>query len=170
MGAGGDDAGHQVEDQVADGAEVVLDVVAEDPQEQHVAAEVQQASVEEHREQHRQPHRLVGEDGVGTAASPAVVGVALRGELRRREGLAGGDLTRDGGVLEVEPGGLRVGHLGFDLAEDLLALGLHQEVDADVGQDQHDGEDRYPAGGVVVPQGDHRRTVPAAGTGPEDRL
>src|SRR3712207_7448631 len=35
----------------------VLDVVAEDPQEQHVAAEVQQAAVHEHRREDVEPPR-----------------------------------------------------------------------------------------------------------------
>ena len=35
----------------------VLDVVAEDPQEQHVAAEVQQPAVHEHRGEDGQPRR-----------------------------------------------------------------------------------------------------------------
>ena len=39
----------QVEDEELDRAHRVLDVVAEDPQEQHVAAEVQQPAVHEHR-------------------------------------------------------------------------------------------------------------------------
>ena len=40
--------GHEIEGRVADVAEVVLDVVAEDPEEQHVPEEVHQAAVHEH--------------------------------------------------------------------------------------------------------------------------
>ena len=43
------DAADQIEDEEADVPHRVLDVVAEDPQEQHVAAEVQPAAVQEHR-------------------------------------------------------------------------------------------------------------------------
>ena len=43
----GDDAADQVEQQEADPPEAVLDVVAEDPQEQQVAQEVQPAAVQE---------------------------------------------------------------------------------------------------------------------------
>ena len=47
----------QVEDHEAHVAEAVLDVVAEDPQEQHVAAEMPPPAVQEHRRQHRRPVR-----------------------------------------------------------------------------------------------------------------
>jgi len=50
----GDVPAEQVEDQVRELAELVLDVVAEDDQEQHVAEQVQPALVNEHGEQHRQ--------------------------------------------------------------------------------------------------------------------
>ena len=51
---GGGQAAEQVEHQVAAVAQAVLDVVAEDPQEQHVAEEVADARMDEHR----------GQDGV----------------------------------------------------------------------------------------------------------
>ena len=42
-------AGEQIEDEVAHAAERVLDVVAEDPEEEHVAGEVDEAAVHEER-------------------------------------------------------------------------------------------------------------------------
>ena len=42
------DPAHQIEDQELDRPELVLDVVAEDPQIEHVAAEMQPAAVHEH--------------------------------------------------------------------------------------------------------------------------
>ena len=49
------DAAQQVEHEEAAVAHPVLDVVAEDPEVQHVAADVQQAAVQEHRGEHRHP-------------------------------------------------------------------------------------------------------------------
>ena len=43
---GGDDATQQVEQQVADVSEVVLDVVAEDPEEQHVAQQMHEVAMQ----------------------------------------------------------------------------------------------------------------------------
>ena len=48
-------AGHQVEEQILNVAESRFDVVAEHPQEQHVADEVHQAAVDEHAGEHRAP-------------------------------------------------------------------------------------------------------------------
>ena len=45
----GQHARGEVEDQEADRTEGLLDVVAEDPQEQHVAGEVHEAAMQEHR-------------------------------------------------------------------------------------------------------------------------
>jgi hypothetical protein len=56
----GGQAAQDVEHDELDRSHGVLDVVAEDPQEQHVAPEVQQASVHEHRREQRQPRRGVG--------------------------------------------------------------------------------------------------------------
>jgi hypothetical protein len=54
--AAGQAAG-QVEEHVAHGAQDLLDVVAEDPEVEHVAGQVQRAAVQEHRRQQRQPDR-----------------------------------------------------------------------------------------------------------------
>lgn len=43
------DAGQQVEDQKFEVAEAVFDIVAEDPQKQHIAEQVQPAAMHEHR-------------------------------------------------------------------------------------------------------------------------
>src|SRR5581483_1339061 len=50
----GDEAAHQVEDQIADVAEGVLDVVPEHPEIDHVRRNVQEAPVQEHRGEERQ--------------------------------------------------------------------------------------------------------------------
>ena len=54
-----DDARGQVEQQEAPVAELVLDVVAENPEIEQVAGRVPEAAVHEHRSEHRQ-HREVG--------------------------------------------------------------------------------------------------------------
>src|SRR5205085_11012806 len=46
-------AARDIEDCVADVTEAVLDVVAEDPEVEHVAADVQETAVQEHRREHR---------------------------------------------------------------------------------------------------------------------
>ena len=48
-----------VEERVDDVAETVLDVVPEDPEEEHVAGEVEPSPVQEHRDEHREPPALV---------------------------------------------------------------------------------------------------------------
>ena len=53
-------AAGDVEQQERDRAQPVLDVVAEDPEEQHVAEQVQPAAVEEHAGEHPE-HRVAGE-------------------------------------------------------------------------------------------------------------
>ncbi len=50
VGGGRGEAGGEIEDGEAQMAETVLDVVAEDPEEEHVAEEVRPAAMEEHRE------------------------------------------------------------------------------------------------------------------------
>ena len=55
----------QIEHQERDAPELVFDVVAEDPEEQHVAEDVQDRAVQEHGEHDPEPHVLVGEDLVG---------------------------------------------------------------------------------------------------------
>ena len=57
VGQGRQDAGHDVEQQVLDVTEGIFDVVAEHPQEQHVADEVHQAAMDEHGREHRPPGR-----------------------------------------------------------------------------------------------------------------
>ena len=53
-----DDAAQQVEEHEARRAQAVFDVVAEDPEEEHVAAEVQPPAVQEHRHDDGEVHVL----------------------------------------------------------------------------------------------------------------
>ena len=71
VGEGGHQTADEVEGEEQDGPEAVLDVVAEDPQEQHVEPEVGQAAVQEHRHEDGQGDLLVGEQLGDAAASAA---------------------------------------------------------------------------------------------------
>ena len=51
------DTAAEIQDEVAEGAEHVFDVVAENPQEQHVAGEVEHAAMQEHAGEDRRPRR-----------------------------------------------------------------------------------------------------------------
>ena len=57
--------GGEIEQRESAVAQVVLDVVAEDPQEQHVAEQVHQAAVHEHRDQQCEVDRARGAVGAG---------------------------------------------------------------------------------------------------------
>src|SRR5438552_13725844 len=54
---GGDDPAEEIEDQVLEGTERLLDVVAEDEEEKHVAPDVQPSAVHEHRGEEGEPDR-----------------------------------------------------------------------------------------------------------------
>ena len=58
------DAAEQIEQQEAGVPQAILDVVAEDPEVEHVPDEVQPAAVQEHRRQHSQPSELGRYDAV----------------------------------------------------------------------------------------------------------
>jgi hypothetical protein len=58
-------AGEQIEHEEPAVAHAVLDVVAEDPQVEHVAGEVHGAAVDEHRGQHRAPREIRRNEAVG---------------------------------------------------------------------------------------------------------
>ena len=73
MQHGGEDPAHQIEHDEAEMAHGVLDIVAEHPQEQHVAEEVDPAPVQEH----------VGDEGEALRH-----GNATGGEHRHRVGAA----------------------------------------------------------------------------------
>ena len=134
----------QVEDQVADAAEPVLDVVAEHEQEQHVAGQVQQPAVEEHGREHRQGRDLLV---VGPDADAALGGGRAGGHVQR---VVLEQLHRDGrplpeeGELAAEP--VR----GVGVAADVDRRDRRDEEDDHVDGDQRPVDDRRPPGGVVV--------------------
>lgn len=74
------DAAEQIEEEIGEMAEVVFDVIAEDPEEEHVAADVKEARVEEHAGEQWQ------EGG-------------FEGNVAGKES---GDVRGDGGVRELE--------------------------------------------------------------------
>lgn len=134
--------------------EAVLDVVAEDPEEQHVEAQVQPRAVEEHRREDRQVDVLPRKEGLVTPDhGPGVCRLAAcaRGDLREREGIARGDLARDGGMLVEKP------VLPVDVLEGVAAARLNQDENNDVRRDEQQGDDRAAAGRVEVSERyDHR--------------
>ena len=135
----GHDACSEVEQQEADAAEGFLDVVAEDPQEPHVAEQMAETGVEEHRHHNGEVHVLVGEDGSGRR-----FGAVARGDLLSAQRVPGRELTGDGGVLVHEA--LFLG----DIVER-----LNEQEDGDVGCDERQRHDRRDGGGVDVPEWDH---------------
>jgi len=62
LGVHGDDAGGQVEQDERDPSHAVLDVVSEHPQVQHVAGDVQESPVKEHRGEDRHDRRFPSAD------------------------------------------------------------------------------------------------------------
>ena len=119
------DPADEVEQQERDRAEAVLDVVAEDPQEQHVAEQVQPAAVQEHAREH--PDVAWPEVGAG---------------LERV-----GDVGRNGAPLPEERLEGRVAAGGGDRQLDREG----HEAGADEGQ----GDERRPARRVPIPERDH---------------
>ncbi len=160
MGQRGDQTCEEVKAQVAEEAEAILDVVAEDPQEQHVAPEMHQAAVEEHGEQDRKENGLVRKDWIilnrGFAGGDVQeAGIEGQCELFGRQRPARCDLTGNRRVFEVEPCNRRIHISRGVLVEQLQALRLDEEIHGDVEGDQHECDNRCPARGVVVAQGNH---------------
>ena len=132
------DPREQVEDDEAHRPHGVLDVVAEDPQEEHVAAEVQQAGVGEHAGEDRRPRgdaavrqALVARDGRALLDEVAVL--ARMGQL-----VGDRPVVVERGLRERVPG------------EVDPRLRLQEEVDEDVDHDQRDRDDRRAVGREVV--------------------
>lgn len=149
-----DDTREEVEGEISDVAEPVLDVVAEDPQEQHVEAEVQPRSVEKHGREDREIHVLGREERlVASDHRPGVRGVAAvaGGYLGERERVARRQLARYGRVL-VEKAVLAV-----DVLKGVTTPWLNQREHEDVRRDEQQGDDWSASGGVEVSEGnDHR--------------
>ena len=157
-----DIAAEHVEKQVGEPAEAVLDVVAEDDEEQHVPEQVQPARVQEHGEQHRQRRRLV----VRRRAHVARAGRRARPAGHDpRQLMIGDQLARDRRVAVVER--LLSAELGLagHAGDGGLRPGGEQQHD-DVRGHQEVGDPGGTANGVDVMERDHhastvRRTLPA---------
>jgi hypothetical protein len=138
-----DQTADEVEAEVAQVTEVVLDVVPEDPQEQHVEAEVEDVGVEEHGRDRAERDDLVPGDRADA------LGELVVGDRPRLDRLEGEELLGDG----APP---------VDELEQLAALeGEHQaEEDADVGGDERPVDERRAPRRVLVADGqDHQSTV-----------
>jgi hypothetical protein len=112
--------------------QVVLDVVAEDPEEQHVAQQVHQAAVHEHRSQQRQID-------------------AARRRLQLQRGTLVPDFDDDG-TSHVLAGPDLLRHRGQGVGEDVVRPEpLKKGEDDHVDRNQCPGDVRRPdAAGVVV--------------------
>src|SRR4029450_9720056 len=185
-GVDGDQPGQHVEEDEQGPAEGVLDVVAEDPEEQHVAGDVEEPSVHEHRgEQGLPPGRFVDWDWLSARILPtyhhgpvvlprpwaddaggerAGLGLFDRPD-RTITGVGVRDPVRDGSVFERA----LVDRAKPRLVEALV--GRESELPDEargVDDDDRDRDDRKPRGRVVVLQRDHRprRTLAACALRP----
>src|SRR5215471_11357712 len=82
----GDKARRQIEDQKSTVTQGVLDVVAEDPQVEHVAADVQEAPVQEHRRENGEDRRKDRCPGLARSGEPAGHEPELQDEIMRGPG------------------------------------------------------------------------------------
>ena len=135
----GERATEQVEAEEPDAAEAVLDVVAEDPQVEHVAEQVQPAAVQE----------LAGHEGRGLVRQVVAAGPG-RGQVGRDDPPLGDE--------RVEGGLAATGRQPQLPGEDHEA-----------GDDDPERDDRGPAGRVGVPQRDHGSLVGATCSAPVTR-
>lgn len=144
--SGGGEAGQQEHREIAGRSEPALQPRAEDQEEEHAPAELEQAAVHERRAGHGEPGGRVGHDaGIGARMLVTRLVGATRLRLAERVGelLAGvGDLVGDQAVLhrvaaELDPA---------RGAERQLAV-LEREVDEQHGdgEDDRDGRKQAPA-------------------------
>ena len=136
-----DEARHEIENHIADVAHAILDVVAENPQEPHVAQQVGDAAVHEHRRQQRQidrPGRRLKAGGRELLSAPPV-----------DDGLVFAD--------DVFAGPDFRGHCRPGIGELIVRAGpLKENVHQDVQRNEHVVDDRHrPDVGVVVAEGKH---------------
>src|SRR5207245_1890168 len=134
----GDDPAEQIEEQIFDRAERLLDVVPEDEEEQHVPADVQPATVHEHRREEREPERVRTRRLVDLDRRP----IGQREDLWTDDVAARRDLRRHRAV-PVGEGRIR----------ELI------EEDEDVEGDDREIDDRDPRPVVLVTERDHGRRL-----------
>src|SRR5690606_29532509 len=98
-----------------------------------------------------EPHRLLGEchrtAGGADTACVDLATIESRLDLVDREGRSTDDLTRDGGVLESENDRLLHRAVGEE--------GLPGEEQPQTDADDENGDDRRPAGGILVFEWQH---------------
>src|SRR5687768_126075 len=138
---------NEVENEIADVAQTVLDVVAEDPEEEHVAAQVSNASMHEHGREQRQ-----------------INGERCFSESGNQELLAGSGMNDDAGRRDDVAAG---NDLQWDRRECVCELfvcadTLQHHKDKDVERDERVVNKRrcLPAGVVVVERKNHGPILP----------
>src|SRR6266540_1529789 len=167
--ARGCQAAQQVEDQVQPRFQPILDVVAEDPQVEHVAPDVEPAAVQEHRHEDRQVHVLVWapllERPLKLCPDPRPElwsQVRLDGIPRGRPSFSKARLVCDlpwdqcVAVVEEEAPGIAVRLQGW----------LPEQEDQAIGGDQRKRDPRRAGRGVRVADRDHDRLPPALASPP----
>jgi hypothetical protein len=141
--------GAEIDEQVEEPSEPVLDVVAVDPQEQHVPGEVHQSAVQEHRREQAGDGRgggmeAVPEDEQVVRAHP----LRHHADLRYRQAAVGGDRLQVGGERRV---------VGIGLLE---RQRQEPQVDRDVERDERPRDDRSPGRVRTVADGEkHARRL-----------
>ena len=166
LGEGREHAAHEVEERVAQAAHAILDVVAEDPEEQHVADDVHPAAVHEDRGDQGQPGGVLRDAHLGDAATgPREVGssrmCAAVDELARdeaplgRDAIEAGDLSRN--ARSCSPGRWVVGRE------------ISNRKTTRARDDQRKRDDREPPRTDVVAKREHPRVNPSARTRSDGR-
>ena len=137
-------AAQYIEEDVADAAHRVLDIVSEDPEEPHVADEVEPAAVEEHRGERGVPDGIVGHHAPRAGAD---------GYHR-----AVGDPSQQIPRNQSQPA-----HRGAHCR--ILTHPLHHKPHEEVGGYECKGGDRRRQGGVVISVGEHAERWAGPGVG-----
>jgi hypothetical protein len=143
VGQGREYSAGEIEEQVAQATQLVLEVVPEDPEVEHVAEKVREAAVHEHRYQQRQVHGA-GSGPEARLLERLAAGLILDHARGRHDVPTGHDLLRD-----------RRERVGEAIVR---SHALEENEHGDVGGDQQVGQDRRQGSiGVVVGDGNHAR-------------
>ncbi len=177
LGRGRHQATEQVERQIREAPDLVLHVVAEHPQEEHVPADVQPPPVEEHRDHHGLPPALVGTAvEVRGTLDPGFAQQDLL-ELPSREpdpGFVDGPGRLSPALCQVLlvgdlPGDLRLTEREQLLFDVRLPGLLPQHEHQHVRRDDREGHPCPAGGGVVVPDRDEHGGEPTPAARPRAR-
>src|SRR6266545_2471613 len=163
----GRDPGREVEEEVQDRSQLVFDVVPEDPQEQHVAADVQPPPVKEHRHEHRLPPRLVRTRPIEKALKARVVSGTsstqgfLPRQLPESRPVSLGDARLVAHLVRHFSVAIEEGDLPLILVPPRGESGLPEHERHHVESDDDERDQWEVASGIVVVQWEHRSILAA---------